>query len=191
MAPFDHFSVIAPLYDRLIHPDDVSRLRDLGDLGHAGRILDAAGGTGRVSSALSGLVGSITLADSSWGMLRQARTKGGLHPVAARIESLPFPSGCFDRVIMVDAFHHLADQARSLQEMWRVLAADGRLVIEEPDIHKPAIKLIAILERLLLMQSRFWTAEAIAGRLSRMGAGVGISRRDSTAWIVATRGSRS
>ncbi len=187
MPSFDHFSVMAPIYDRLIRPDDESPLRDLGDLRHARRLLDAAGGTGRTSSQLSGLVGSITLADSSWGMVRQARTKGGLHPVAAWIESLPFPSGCFDRVIMVDAFHHMADQDRSLREMWRVLAPDGRLVIEEPNIHKLAVKVIAILERLLLMRSHFWTAEAIAVRLRGMGAGVGIWRRDSTAWIVATR----
>lgn len=150
-------------------------------------MLDAAGGTGRISADLVGLAQHITIADESFGMLRQARSKPGLQAVAARIEALPFPSGCFERVIMVDAYHHLADQPRALQEMWRSLAPGGRLIIEEPDIAAVAVRLVALVERLLLMRSRFRQADDIAAALARLGGLTRALRQDHNYWVIGTK----
>jgi len=40
----------------------------------------------------------------------------------------------FDRVLMVDALHHVVNQAETICELYRVLKPGGRLVIEEPDL---------------------------------------------------------
>jgi ubiquinone/menaquinone biosynthesis C-methylase UbiE len=55
-----------------------------------GRLLDAGGGTGRVSKPLRSLVGQLVVIDASYAMLRVARDKGGTNPVRADAALLPF-----------------------------------------------------------------------------------------------------
>ncbi len=187
MPHFDHFSYVSPIYDRLFRRAEASPLEALLGLPIKGRLLDAAGGTGRISASLVASAEHVTIADESFGMLRQTRSKPGLQVVEARIESLPFPSGCFERVIMVDAYHHLADQPRALQEMWRTLASDGRLIIEEPDIASLAVRLVAVGERLLLMRSHFRSAEHIASAVERLGGEAHVLLQEHSFWVIGTK----
>ena len=100
---------------------------------------------------------------------------------------LPFSDGSFERIIVVDAYHHLTDQESSLVELWRVLAPGGRLVIEEPDIDRFAVKLIAIAEKVALMRSHFVRAERVAERLAGMGADAAVERENHAAWVIADK----
>ncbi len=159
-----HFDLIAPWYERLIHPQDPTRLLAALALTPESRVLDAGGGTGRVAQFLRP-VGQLVVADLSVGMLRYAQQKPQVQAVAARTEELPFPDATFDRVVMVDALHHVFHQAHTVAELWRVLAPGGRLVIEEPDFHLWAIKLLALGEKILLMRSHFLRPQAIAALL--------------------------
>jgi ubiquinone/menaquinone biosynthesis C-methylase UbiE len=54
----DHFDRLAPLYDRVIGPPNPARLQTLLDLPTPGRLLDAGGGTGRVTAQLRSLRGA-------------------------------------------------------------------------------------------------------------------------------------
>jgi ubiquinone/menaquinone biosynthesis C-methylase UbiE len=101
----EHFDMLAPRYDRLIGPPDLTRLRALLDLPTAGWVLDAGGGTGRIAAQLRPLAGQVMLLDRSQPMLRQAQDKG-LWPIQSDVARLPFPDACFDRVVVVDALHH-------------------------------------------------------------------------------------
>jgi demethylmenaquinone methyltransferase/2-methoxy-6-polyprenyl-1,4-benzoquinol methylase len=153
-------------------------------------LLDAGGGTGRIAGSLAGQAGQIIVADESCKMLSRARAKPGLRLAAAHAERLPFTAGTFDRVIMVDAYHHLRDQDRSLAELLRVCAPGGLVVLEEPDIERVGVWAMALFERLALMRSRFRRAEEIASGLRALGADVSIHRQATTAWIVARVSSR-
>jgi ubiquinone/menaquinone biosynthesis C-methylase UbiE len=64
-------------------------------------------------------------------------------------------------VVMVDALHHVSNQCLTVNELWRVLAPGGRIVIIEPDIDKPVTKLIALIEKILMMRSHFLSGEKI------------------------------
>ncbi|HEY59123.1 MAG TPA: methyltransferase domain-containing protein [Anaerolineae bacterium] len=150
----DFFDFVAPLYDR-IFPIDRKDLCGLIEVPTGGWLLDIGGGTGRVSGLFSRKEGLIVVVDVSYRMLLQVRMKIGLHPVCAQAENLPFKAEEFTRIIMVDTLHHIKDQERGLSEARRVLAEKGRLIIKEPDIDKPSVKVIAFLEKILLMQSRF------------------------------------
>ncbi len=183
----DHFDFLAPFYDRLVSPPLDNRLAELAGLPVAGRLLDAGGGTGRIARRLAGMAGSVTVADASRNMLAAARRVGRLAAVVACAERLPFPAGAFERVVMVDAYHHVADQAVTLCELWRVLAPGGRVVVEEPDIDRLAVRWIAWGERLLRMRSRFERAEVIAARLSALGAEVSITRDRNSVWVVGDK----
>ena len=180
----DHFGWLAPIYDRVIPPSDLARLRDRLRLPSTGRLLDAGGGTGRASSQLRHLIDEVVISDLSVSMLKQAQAKGKLQPAQAHAERLPFPDASFDRVVVVDALHHFCDQREAVGDLLRVLKPGGRLVIEEPDIHRLVVKFVALGERLALMRSHFYSAEQIRDMLAAQGYSAVIARDGQfTAWV--------
>jgi len=185
----DHFSLAAPFYDRVLRFLDPTVLQEHLRLPVAGRLLDAAGGTGRVSQYLAGLAGQIVVTDASAAMLQQATAKGGLTVVLARAERLPFADATFERIVVVDALHHFADQRAAIREMWRVLAPGGRMVIEEPNIETRHVKLVALAERLALMRSRFLSPQDMASMLRQVGGHVEIFADHAfNVWVTADKG---
>jgi demethylmenaquinone methyltransferase/2-methoxy-6-polyprenyl-1,4-benzoquinol methylase len=180
-----HFNFLAPFYDRAIPFERLEQTLKVLDLPHAGTLLDAGGGTGRVAEALRPHVGSVIVADVSRGMLAQAHQKN-LAATSAETERLPFADGTFDRVLMVDALHHVVHQADTVRELYRVLKPGGRLVIEEPDYRTFAVKLIAIGEKLALMRSHFLFPPQIAALLPPE-AKARIESEEHTAWVIAEK----
>lgn len=173
MTTLDHFAFLAPFYDRLFGFPDAARLSVLLRLPTPGRLLDAGGGTGRAGEMLRGQAAQIIVVDLSAAMLRQAGRKPGLRVSRAHVERLPFPDGAFERILMVDAFHHLRHQHQAALDLLRVLAPGGRLLVGEPNIETLPVKLIALGERLALMRSRFYSPsdmrrifEAAGGRVT-------------------------
>jgi ubiquinone/menaquinone biosynthesis C-methylase UbiE len=180
-----HFNLLAPFYDRAIPFVRLDQMLRVLDLPHSGSLLDAGGGTGRVAEALRLHVDWVVVADVSYRMLAQARQKD-LSAASTETEFLPFPDETFDRVLMVDALHHVIHQAQTIRELYRVLKVGGRLVIEEPDVRRFAVKLIAVAEKLALMRSHFLSPAQIE-RLFPTGAKVRIESEDNTAWVIAEK----
>ena len=182
------FDYIASVYDCLnIQPDPI-RLRTLLGLPAEGRLLDAGGGTGRVSLPLRFLVGAIVISDLSRPMLQQARRKGIDLTVQARTEQMPFPDGSFSRIIVVDALHHFGNQSAAIGELSRLLTPPGRLVIVEPDINRLIVKVVSLMERLMNMGIRFLPADEIREMLARQSLRASIAGRDRfRVWIVADK----
>ena len=102
----DHFDIIAPIYDKFLDHSDHGTLFKLLQLPKNGLLLDAGGGTGRVSSKLRASGMKIVISDLSLKMLSQSHLKNDLIPVMAHVERLPFADNTFDRIIVVDALHH-------------------------------------------------------------------------------------
>lgn len=184
MPTFDHFDLLAPIYDRFIKPTDLDRFCAIAGLPRSGKLLDAGGGTGQKSHRLLNMVDEIIIVDASWGMLSQANKKGGLGVVCSQTEQLPFKDAYFDRVIMVDVLHHVCDQRSTANELWRVVKPGGRIVIEEPDIGASSVKAIAIIEKLVLMRSHFLSPQKIAEIFTYPEATVKVKLENSVSWIV-------
>lgn len=188
MANNAHFDWIAPLYERVIRPPDPARIAALLDLPAPGWLLDAAGGTGRVAAQLCPMVERLVISDLSLPMLRQAAQKHNPNCRIAcsqgQVERLPFQDGQFSRILVVDAFHHFSHQLESLRELARVLQPGGRLLIEEPDIRRAGVKLIALAETLALMGSHFRTPDETRAMVEAAGLQ---ARADDdgagTAWV--------
>ncbi len=181
---FDHFDLLAPVYERLIPPPDPEVLRTLLGLSPEHVLLDAAGGTGRVSGVFAASVARVVVCDAAPRMLEQARKKG-LETVQAELEALPFADATFDRILLVDAFHHVNDQRIALRELLRVLKPSGRLVIEEPDVRRLPVKIVVLLEKLFLMRSHFRSPAAMAKMTVESGGRPTLAREDGfRVWFV-------
>ncbi len=183
--PFDHFNFMAPVYNRVGAYPALDTMLQIGAFPTGGRLLDVGGGTGRVANALRDQAAQIVIADVSLGMLRFAASKPGLQTAAAYSEHLPFPDDSFDRIVMVDALHHVLHQADTARELFRLLKPGGRIVIEEPDIRSFGVKLIALGEKLLLMRSHFLAPEKIASLFD--SAHTRVIAKDSSVWIVVEK----
>jgi ubiquinone/menaquinone biosynthesis C-methylase UbiE len=183
----DHFRYLAPVYDRLLGRPDPGPLTELLKLPVRGRLLDSGGGTGRTALPLSRLAGQVVVADCSPHMLARARAKA-LPAVAARSEHLPFGNGSFERILVVDALHHFGSQHAALADLARVLAPGGRLLIEDFDADRPAVRLMALAEKAAGMGSRFLRPREIRDMLCTHGLAVEVrSGRALTVWIIADK----
>jgi len=159
--PHTHFDLIAHLYDRIFRFHGPEQLLKLLQPQSSDRILDLGGGTGRVSATF-GSNHMIVVCDSSWGMLKEAQQKG-LAACCGVAERLPFANNSFERILVIDAFHHFS----------------------------PWVKFIALAERLLLMRSRFLSLGTLTQLLETAGAQALASQENNcTVWLVATVGER-
>jgi ubiquinone/menaquinone biosynthesis C-methylase UbiE len=140
-----------------------------------------------VAQFMIGKANPIVVADLSCKMLAEARQKAGLHPVCSHTEKLPFCDNAFIRIIMVDALHHVCDQRKTLDELWRALQPGGRIVIEEPDVRTFPVKLIALGEKLALMRSHFLSPPRIAALFHYPDAHVRIETGKSNAWVIVEK----
>ena len=187
MSKFDHFNFIGPVYDHIFGRGDGKDVIELADIQQEHKLLDIGGGTGRVTARIRGKTGKFWVADAALKMLREAQLKG-VPAINAQAERLPFAESSFNRIIMVDALHHVKDQQKTLDEMWRLITPGGRIVIEEPDIANFWVKLIAVGEKILLMRSHFLNPDRIAA-MSQFGedATIEIRRNGGIAWIIITK----
>jgi len=127
------------------------------------------------------------LSDISMGMLKEAAEKDDLRPTCALSEKMPFADDYFDCVLMVDALHHVNDQVKTASELWRIIKPGGRIVIQEPDIRRFSVKLIAIAEKLALMRSHFLAPQKIAELFPYAGADVEIHTEEFNTWVVVKK----
>jgi demethylmenaquinone methyltransferase/2-methoxy-6-polyprenyl-1,4-benzoquinol methylase len=187
MPILDHFGMIAPLYEKVIPVLDASVLFALLDLSQEHVVLDAGGGTGRIAQALCPYVQQVFVADLSLKMLDQAKKKACLDSACSHTEALPFKTGSFDRIVMVDALHHVCDQRQTAGEMYRLLKPGGRLVIQEPDVRRVTVKFIALGEKLMLMRSRFLSPNRMKALFEGIAAPARIYQKDFSAWVVVDK----
>jgi len=187
MPIFDHFEIIAPFYERLIPLREPEQIIELLQPPFNGPLLDAGGGTGRVSQVLKKITPQIVVADLSEGMLHQALHQHGLETVCSHTEKLPFPDQTFSRVIMVDALHHVCNHEQTAAEMWRVLKPRGRIIVEEPDVRLFSVKFVALFEKLAMMRSHFISPPRIAALFSDPGAVKKIEQESFNAWVIVDK----
>ena len=187
MHKFDHFDFIAPFYDHFIKLNDPSLISQASALPVSGILLDVGGGTGRVGKAVRDLVDSVVIADISFPMLKQITDRSKIYPACTLSEQLAFPTNLFDRVIIVDALHHVYNAQKTCLEIWRVTKPGGRIVIQEPDIRTTSVKILSIVEKLLLMRSKFHTPLEIAGFFNNPNADIQIKRDRFNTWIIVDK----
>jgi len=109
------------------------------------RVLEVGCGTGYLLSRMADGTREVTGLDVSSGMLRQAakrlaRDGGKASLIRGSYYSLPFEAGCFDCVVATFTLTHAPALEPVLEEVARVLAPQGRLVIVDVGVSlKPSV----------------------------------------------------
>lgn len=97
------------------------------------RLLELGAGFGRLTNEYH-MYDQIVLVDYSFSQLQYAQEKFGTSErfvyVAADAYQLPFRAGIFDGATIIRVIHHIADVNIALRQVRRVLAPDGKLILE-------------------------------------------------------------
>ena len=155
---WDEYSKI---YDEENIPEwdiDVQQIKKQIPTDKSTRILDAGGGTGRITLPLAKMGYLVTLCDSSSGMLEVARRKlsreqllDGVELIKADVADLPFKNEFFDFVIF------FGPEPDNLKDVVRVLKKGGKIFIAFSTHFKPSPRAVA----LGCGQVRSWKIEEI------------------------------
>lgn len=94
-------------------------------------VLDAACGAGQGLALLARCARSVVAGDITASNLADARLieRGSVRLVRFDAERLPFRDSSFDLIVMLEAIYYLADARRFLSEAWRLLRADGQVIV--------------------------------------------------------------
>jgi ubiquinone/menaquinone biosynthesis C-methylase UbiE len=166
----------ARLPDNLTPPDQALRRRFALDNISAGeRVLDLGCGAGDLAADLARAGAQVTAADVAQAALDRA---GRRHPeLELRLididEPLPFTDGSFDAVWSSEVIEHVADTARWLSEVRRVLVPGGRVLLTTPS-HGRLRLLAGGIERYsepLGDHLHLYTARSLRGLLAEFGFG--------------------
>lgn len=123
------------LPEDLTPPDyAVRRQFALANVARGERVLDLGCGVGDLAADMAGAGARVTAADVAQAALDRARRR---HPeldlrLIALDGPLPFADGEFDAVWSSEVIEHVADTARWLSEVRRVLAPAGRVLLTTP-----------------------------------------------------------
>lgn len=135
--------------------------------------LDVGTGTGHWACDLARRGLRVTGCDSSEAMLRVARATGeNVIWQQAEAEALPYPSDSFDLVLSVTALEFVRDPTRALDEMWRVVAPRGRLVVAVLNANSSwgwTYKRVAERQDTPFRHARFFSPAEFVAMLSRYG----------------------
>ena len=99
------------------------------------RVLDLGCGAGTLTAALASAAPAVIGADVAEAAIRRARARNpGPEFVRVALDGpLPFADGAFDLVVSSEVIEHVADTARWLSEVRRVLDPAGRLLLSTPN----------------------------------------------------------
>jgi len=137
-------------------------------------VLDLGCGTGAVSRDLARWAGWRRPEPSGAG---PCRARGLTRLVQATVERLPFGTATVDAVVALDIVEHVADDARALAEVARVLKPDGLLVLSVP-----AFQSLWSPHDLALMHERRYRLPQV--RRSLQAAGLAVEGASYALWVL-------
>jgi SAM-dependent methyltransferase len=125
-------------HGELVHAEHLVRYRLAAELARSRRALDAACGEGYGTAMLAAAGASEAVGvdiDEATVAHSAARYPEASFSVAD-VTSLPFEDARFDLVVSFETIEHVAEPERALDELRRVLADDGLLLISTPNKHR-------------------------------------------------------
>lgn len=79
-------------------------------------------------------------------------------------EDLPYPDGCFDKIVCSSSLEHFGDDIKALNEMNRVLKPDGSVVLTTDSFTYPISDELKDIHRKIAHVVNYYTRETLKGR---------------------------
>ncbi len=173
------FDIVAPIYGKFPGARKTyQKLDKLANFSKTDRLLDLGGGMGRIAKLFSTRVAEVFVVDPSAGMIQECRKQRNLNCRLANAENLPFADDYFDKIIIVDAFHHFNSQDEACGEIKRVLKTGGKVIVEEFNFGflNP---MFAFLEKMITVPGRFYRPEELEDLFRSCGFSVRLADQGS------------
>lgn len=182
----DDFRLVAKIYDRIIKPrQDISWRNIICELESSSMLLDVGGGTGRIADTMDNCFERIVIYDVSLPMIRESKNKNArIFGICGKVENLGLKINYFDAIIMVDTLHHVENHQKAILSILNALKPGGIFILEEPDIRKFPVKLIAVMEKLLFMRSHFLKPEVVLNWIDKKNFIVNLIEEDNNYYFV-------
>jgi SAM-dependent methyltransferase len=124
-------------HGEVVHAEHLARYRLAAQLAKGRRVLDAACGEGYGTAILAAAgAASAVGVDLDEATVEHAKQRHGIDARVADVASLPFDDGSFDLVACFETIEHVERPEAVLDELARVLAPTGLLVISTPNKHE-------------------------------------------------------
>ena len=181
------FDIVAPIYEKLHFGDKKTfdKIKSIVIFEPLDKVIDLGGGTGRIAKFLANKVQKVTVVDASGGMIKQCLQR---HPelfcVRAEAQNLPLADNSADKIIIIDAFHHFQNQKQAVKEIKRVLANNGKVIVEEFNPVKMFGRLIVIIEKMFCLGSHFHSPDSLMNLFSMDGFKVRLIDENKTSYYL-------
>lgn len=119
-----------------LYAEHITRYQFASSFAGGKRVLDAGCGTGYGAQLLASVATEVVGFDRSIEAVRYATkhfNSPNLSYLVGDCEAMPFPDASFDMIVTYEVIEHLPDPARYVQELGRVLAPRGLLVLSTPN----------------------------------------------------------
>ena len=122
-------------HGEVVHAEHLARYQVAAQLAESRRVLDAACGEGYGTSLLAaaGAKSAVGIDLDSRAVAHARRRYPDAEFIQGDVRQVPFEGGAFDLVVSFETIEHIADPAAVLDELGRVLAQDGWLLISTPN----------------------------------------------------------
>ena len=128
-------------HGELVHAEHLARYRLAAQLAPGRRVLDVACGEGYGSALLAGAgASSVVGVDLDEATVEHARARHGIEARVGDVRSLPFEDDAFDLVVSFETIEHVEEPERALDELARVVAADGLVVVSTPNASQSLVE---------------------------------------------------
>lgn len=163
MKKFDRVSKHYDSFIKLFNLNKRHEIKDVLALRGDEVVIDIGGGTGSLAEYLSESCRVVYVLDESKGMLSKVKANTKVVAVLRDALDTTFDSSSVDVVIMSDMLHHIENQPRLIEEIYRVLKEDGRLLILDFEKGHVKTKILRVFEYILFGKLYFRTSGAAAG----------------------------
>jgi SAM-dependent methyltransferase len=170
-----YYEELGDNFDRFMSSYDVARrivlMRDLVGEQRFARGLEVGCGTGRISEAFAPHIDALTVTDISSQLARKVGEELRCAFAAENACALTFADRSFDFVFSSECIEHTPDPLRAVDEMARVLAPGGTLVITTPNkLWYPVLVLALKLRLRRFVGNEIWVSSAqVVRRLTDAG----------------------
>lgn len=120
-------------------------------------LLDVGGNTGKITEVYAKECKAVVVLEPKHAVVEYGRTyRPHIKFVEGRVENIPLPDEYFDKVVASASFHHFPNQDRGLEEMKRILKANGKMIILEIDPTTGRGKRLKVCESILHTKAKFY-----------------------------------